>query len=347
MVFAWQLGNELKCPWNPSDILPFCHSMAAFIKAIDQRHMISYGTAGRAFSGLTLSQASQLYADFDFLTIHVYNGDESLDDSGLANQLRKPLLVSEAGFDCTEYTDRPTATNADIAKWVSRGARGYMNWGLMAADNGDGDDIFGIDPFNHAYDWDAYTAVYRNWATTLATTPMPAPDPPTGVTASRDTYGDRVRVTWNESFAASDYAVFRANSLNGTKVQASGWQSARTFDDTTITRGTIYYYWVKARDSGGESGYSAFDQGWASNAHEMSISELKCQPDATKAFVTGGTVTAVFANEFYIQQTGRNAGILVGWSGTVSEGDHVSVLGTISTPAGERKLTAISVVPPP
>jgi len=342
-VFAWQVGNELKCPWNPGQILPFSHSVAVSIRAIDENHMVSFGTAGRAFSGLSTSQATVLYADYDFLTIHVYNGDEGLDDSGLANQLRKPLLVSEAGFD-TDNPDRPAATNADIAKWVGRGARGYMNWGLMVADNGDGDDIFGIDPFNHAYDWADYTAVYQQWAAALSTTPMPAPDPPTGIAASRGTWGDRVRIAWNESFAATEYAVFRAGSITGGKTQISPWQSARTFDDTTATRGTSYWYWLKARNSGGQSGYSPYDQGYTSSAPEMSIAQAKSQPNGVTAFVTGGIVSAVFGDRFHVQQSGRYAGIGVTWSGTVNVGDHANILGTISAPTtGERLLTPTSV----
>jgi len=347
-VFAWQLGNELKLPSNPSAILPFAHTVASAIRAIDQKHMVSFGTAGRAFSGLNTTQATQLYQDFDFLTIHVYNGDDSLNDSGLANQLRKPLVVSEAGFDCSEYSNRPAATDADIAKWVGRGARGYMNWGLMAADNGDGDDVFGIDPYNHGYDWTAYTTVYRNWATTLSTTPMPAPDPPTGVAASDATWADRVRVSWSPSFAATEYAVMRATSAIGVKTQVSSWQTSCTFDDLSAVRGTGYYYWVLARNSGGQSGFSAYDTGVVSNAPQMTVASLRYQQNNAAAYVTGGTVSAAYSGQFYLQQGAYGPGILVSWSGTVHEGDHVNVLGTISTLAsGERVLTAASVATAP
>lgn len=219
-VFAWQLGNELKCPWNASDLLFFSHQAATAIRAIDSRHMVSHGTAGRNFSGLTWEQAVQLYQDFDFLTIHPYNGDESLNDSALASALGKPLLVSEAGFssDDYDYVQRPAATDADIAKWISRGARGYMNWGLMATDYdmGDGDFLFGIDRVltwkNHHLDWAAYTQVYTNWSAILANTPPPAPQAPESVAASDGAWTDRVKINWSPIFPAEEYAVYRADA---------------------------------------------------------------------------------------------------------------------------------------
>lgn len=343
-VFAWQLGNELKCPWNPSDILPFCSDMAARIRAIDTNHMVSYGTAGRNFSGLTTAQATQLYQDFDFLTVHAYNGDDSNNDSSLANTLRKPLLISEAGFD-TDNPNRPAATNADISKWVNRGARGYMNWGLMIANNGDGDDIFGIDPFNHAYDFNDYTNVYTTWANTLAITLYPTPDPPTGVNASDGTWGDRVEITWNEAFSAIDYAVFRSYTSSGPLTQVSPWQAARRFFDTSVVRGVTYYYRVQTHSLGGYSNYSSYNTGYASAAPEKSISQAKQLANGEAAYVTGGIVTAAYSGEFYIEQPDRASGISVSWSGAVNEGDRVNVLGTISMSAsGERKLTATSVL---
>lgn len=341
-VFAWQVGNELKCPWNWADIMPFCHDMATRIRAIDTNHMVSYGTAGRSFSGLSTTQATQLYADFDFLTIHPYNGDDGVNDSSLAISLRKPLLVSEAGFD-TDHPNRPASTDADINKWVGRGARGYMNWGLMVADNGDGDDIFGVDPFGHSYDWSAYTEVYTRWASTLATTPMPAPDAPANVGASDGTYATRVQITWNPSFAATQYAVYRWNNTTYTRDQISPWQSATSFFDSSVVRGTVYYYYVKAKNSGGESPFSSYDGGNSSAAPEVTVAQAKTYTDGNSLWVTGGIVSAAFANRFYLEQPNRTTGIMVNWSSPVVEGSHVNVLGTISTAGGERSITASSV----
>lgn len=228
-VFAWQLGNELKCHWNPTDLLPFSHDMATRIRAIDSRHMVSHGTAGRVFSFLNWDQGIQLYQDFDFLTTHTYNGSDTNDDTSLAAALGKPLLVAEAGMSSDNYTpaQRPVATDNDIAKWISRGARGYMNWGLMATsyDNGDGDFLYGIDYVclwkKHEQDFAAYTQVYSKWSGILATTVWPAPEIPTGVQASDGIYPDRVVVSWNPAFAAAEYAVYRGEQASAAPTPAA------------------------------------------------------------------------------------------------------------------------------
>jgi len=167
-VFSWQIGNELKYPDNTQVYIVMNQYVATAIRSIDQYHLISTGTAGRAFAWLTWSEAILMHDGyFDFLTVHVYNGSDAHDDSGLSLALDMPFIVSEAGYS-DGYGDRPTSTDADIAKWVGRGARGYMNWGFMPTtyDNGDGDWVFGIDRALHD-DYDDYMDVYEYWATEI------------------------------------------------------------------------------------------------------------------------------------------------------------------------------------
>lgn len=164
-IFAWEVGNELKYPYNPSGYIAMNHAVADAIRAIDSNHLITTGTGGRSYAGLSTSDYIDLYDGyFDFLTVHAYNGSDSNDDSAIASSLNMPFIVEEAGFS-DGYADRPAHTDSDIAKWVGRGARGYMQWGLMATgyDNGDGDRTFGMDHVFHT-DWDDYFAVYSYWA---------------------------------------------------------------------------------------------------------------------------------------------------------------------------------------
>jgi len=166
-IFAWEIGNELKYPYNQTNYVNMNHAVADQIRAVDTNHMITTGTGGLYYAQLSWSQGVSLYDGyFDFVTVHGYNGDDANDDSDLAAALDIPFIVEEAGFNSSEYSNRPDLTNADIAKWVGRGARGYLQWALMATtyDNGDGDGLFGMDRPIHWYDWDEYVTVYSYWA---------------------------------------------------------------------------------------------------------------------------------------------------------------------------------------
>ncbi len=82
---------------------------------------------------------------------------------------------------------------------------------------------------------------------------------PTGVSASDNTYTDRVEVTWAATTGATAYDVYRSltnDSSTSAKVNSSN-VTTTTYDDMTITAGTTYYYWVVAKNSLTSTGYSA------------------------------------------------------------------------------------------
>ena len=90
------------------------------------------------------------------------------------------------------------------------------------------------------------------------------PSPPTNVSAS-DGFIDKVRITWDTVTGASHYQVYRADALLATRTAISGWQTDTSYDDTSVTFGTTYYYWVKAATSSSgdnASDYSASDSGY-------------------------------------------------------------------------------------
>ena len=89
---------------------------------------------------------------------------------------------------------------------------------------------------------------------------------PGNVKATQGTQSDKVTISWDASTGASYYRVFYATSNDSSKATAlSSWQTARTYNHTTATKGTTYYYWVKAATSSSganASGYSAAATGW-------------------------------------------------------------------------------------
>ena len=88
------------------------------------------------------------------------------------------------------------------------------------------------------------------------------PVPPTGVSATDGTYTDRVRVTWSGSSGATAYEVWRHTSNSSGSASKIGDPASSPYDDTTAVAGTTYYYWVKARNAGGASGFSLSDPGY-------------------------------------------------------------------------------------
>ncbi|HVN76612.1 MAG TPA: PKD domain-containing protein [Thermoanaerobaculaceae bacterium] len=99
---------------------------------------------------------------------------------------------------------------------------------------------------------------------TWTPTPPPAPPPPpTGVSATDGAYTNKVRVSWNASSGADSYQVWR-NTVNDTSSASFlGVFTALLFDDTTVTPGVTYWYWVRAHNGAGWSGFSSPDTGFA------------------------------------------------------------------------------------
>jgi hypothetical protein len=100
-----------------------------------------------------------------------------------------------------------------------------------------------------------------------------APKPPTGVSASDDSYPAKVQVKWSQSTNATGYEIWRGTSNksgNATKVGTVTSGKTTTWDDTSSTNmqaARTYYYWVKATIVCDKktlpSGFSASDTGRA------------------------------------------------------------------------------------
>ena len=83
-----------------------------------------------------------------------------------------------------------------------------------------------------------------------------APDAPTGVAASADTTSS-ITVTWNAVSGATSYDVYFEIGMSSTKNFAAN-VSGTTYTHTGLTASTTYYYYIKAKNSTGESDFSSF-----------------------------------------------------------------------------------------
>jgi formylglycine-generating enzyme required for sulfatase activity/PKD repeat protein len=94
--------------------------------------------------------------------------------------------------------------------------------------------------------------------------PPPSTDPPatpTGVSATDGTSTDYVRITWSAASGATSYKVFRNTVNDSGSASQIGSPPGTSYDDVTAVQGTTYWYWVKATNVNGDSGFSAPDTG--------------------------------------------------------------------------------------
>ncbi len=92
--------------------------------------------------------------------------------------------------------------------------------------------------------------------------PVAIPPPPTGIEATDGTILGKVRLSWNPVLGATRYEIWRstANSPAGASVIASNVTTA-LYWDLSAEPATNYYYWIKAANHAGTSGFSAADAG--------------------------------------------------------------------------------------
>ncbi len=104
-VMAWEVANETKSYFDPpayKETKDFYSDMVATIRAKDPNHLVSAGlTNSREFVGTDPAERKKFLAQFDFVSVHQYNGDFMDDiksDIDTARQLGKPAVLGEFGF---------------------------------------------------------------------------------------------------------------------------------------------------------------------------------------------------------------------------------------------------------
>lgn len=165
---------------------------------------------------------------------------------------------------------------------------------------------------------DGYNGLTGNIAMhlNLAVTP---PAAPTGVSASDGTDSGKVTVTWAASTGAIAYEVWRATTNStaaATKISAADVSGATTYDDTTAAPGTTYWYFVKAKNANGTSGFSTGDSGFRATAAPANDNF------GNRITITGATATVTGTNigatkeSGEPQHAGNRGGHSVWWSWT-------------------------------
>jgi len=97
--------------------------------------------------------------------------------------------------------------------------------------------------------------------------------PPTNLSASDGTYSDHIYVSWSGVSGATHYRIARSTSSSGAGYILGAWYGGISFNDSSVTPGVTYYYWVQAASSSsgsGASGFCAYNSGYASSSGTLS-----------------------------------------------------------------------------
>lgn len=93
-----------------------------------------------------------------------------------------------------------------------------------------------------------------------------APSAPTGVKASDGLSATEIVVSWTAVASAASYSVWRSESpSSGSAQQLASGLTTTSYADVSAVVGKTYYYWVKATNVGGTSGFSESDTGCLAN----------------------------------------------------------------------------------
>jgi len=129
---------------------------------------------------------------------------------------------------------------------------------------------------------------------------------PTGVSATKGTYVDRIRITWSSVVRATGYKIYRSSDSSSSSATILDNVAGTTYDDVTAQVGVKYYYFLKATNSGGVSAYSSGDYGYTQLGVPGNLSATKgvfpTQVRVTWTVVSGAATYEIWRsthNDFY------------------------------------------------
>ena len=117
------------------------------------------------------------------------------------------------------------------------------------------------------------------------------PAAPTNVIASQGTYVDKIRLTWDAVSNAASYEGWRNTIDDSSSASRSAVDFTTTSaDDEAITPGAAYYYWIRAKNAAGTSGFSSAAYGYAVGIYSAVAADFDGDAKADPAvYNTNGT----------------------------------------------------------
>ncbi|MDD5708384.1 MAG: M12 family metallo-peptidase, partial [Kiritimatiellae bacterium] len=155
------------------------------------------------------------------------------------------------------------------------------------------------------------------------------PAAPTGVNASDGASTANVGVSWTASSGASSYSVWRGtSSSSGAATSIASGLTATSYNDTSATPGVLYYYWIKATNGAGTSGFSASNTGYRKLAAPTGVSATD-GTSTTQVTLNWSAVTGASYYRVYRATSSSGTKTALGsWQTGLSYSDTSAVAGT-------------------
>ncbi|MCE5231507.1 hypothetical protein LLG95_18165 [bacterium] len=135
------------------------------------------------------------------------------------------------------------------------------------------------------------------------------PSAPASVNATDGTYADKVVVSWPAVTGATLYKIYRGTTSNSGDAVQIGTDSASPFENKTGTAGKTYYYWVKACNGAGDSGFSNGNSGYRKLTTLAAPTNVSASDGAyaDKVVVNWSSVSGATGYKIYRATTGNSA----------------------------------------
>ena len=249
-IGSWTANNEYNSPEIKTIIQELVNSHApnneALVLFLDDFDKRTSGTAQRKAWAHNYypSKATKLHIEYSTspsaptgmsATDGTYADKVSITWNASSNAISYKVFCNTTS-DIGSATQIGTPTETSFDDTGANPGTTYYYWVKAHNDGGDSD----------------YSSYDTGWCALAA---------PTNVAATDGGYASEVQITWTGSTGATSYKVYRNTSNSHSGETALGTQTS-PYDDTSVSPGVTYYYWVKASCANGDSDYSSYDTGY-------------------------------------------------------------------------------------
>ena len=187
------------------------------------------------------------------------------------------------------------------------------------------------DNSNHSMVWGGtYDGMTHYGVTVVQLDPaVSIPSAPISVSATDGSSTANATVSWAASSGATSYSVWRGTSSSSSSAMSlSSSVTTTSYADTSATPGVVYYYWVKAINASGTSGFSSSNTGYRSLSVPTGVSATDGTLTTGVNVIWSSVSGASYYRVYRAATSGGSKTALGSWQTALSYLDTSAVAGT-------------------